>query len=49
MERARAQKAAVQPRNTDNLTPDQQAEVQAIEARRAQMREIAKTPPESPS
>ena len=33
--RAKAQKAAVQPRNTDNLSPEKQAEIAEIEARRA--------------
>jgi electron transport complex protein RnfC len=36
LERARAQQ--VQPENTTNLTPEQQAEIAAIEARRAQIR-----------
>ncbi len=36
LERARAQQ--VQPANTTNLTPEQQAEIAAIEARRAQIR-----------
>ena len=35
MERARAQRAAVQPRNTEQLTAEQQKEVAAVEARRA--------------
>jgi len=48
IERARAQKEGVQPKNIDNLTPDKQAEIREIEARRAQVREIAKTPPEEP-
>ncbi len=34
MERARAQRAAAQARNTEALTPAQQAEISAIEARR---------------
>ena len=42
LERARADKAQVQPENTVNLTPEQQAEVSAIEARRAEIREMAK-------
>ena len=42
LERARAQKEQVQPENTSNLTPEQQAEVAAIEARRAEIREMAK-------
>lgn len=39
LERARAQQT--QPANTTNLTPEQQAEIAAIEARRAQIREQA--------
>ncbi|MCL2636075.1 MAG: electron transport complex subunit RsxC, partial [Betaproteobacteria bacterium] len=35
MERAKAQREAVQPKNTDNLTPEQQRAAAAIEARRA--------------
>ncbi len=46
--RAQAHKAGVQPKNVDNLTPEKQAEIREIEARRAQVREIAKTPPEEP-
>lgn len=42
LERVRAQKAEVQPANTINLTPEQEAEVAAIEARRAEIREMAK-------
>ncbi len=42
MERVRAQKALIQPENTINLTPEQEAEVAAIEARRAEIREMAK-------
>jgi len=40
--RARAQKDQVHPENTSDLTPDQQAEVAAIEGRRAEIREMAK-------
>lgn len=40
--RAQAKKAAVAPKNTDNLTPEQQAEIAEIEARRAKIREMAK-------
>jgi H+/Na+-translocating ferredoxin:NAD+ oxidoreductase subunit C len=47
VERARQQKAAAQPRNTDNLTPEQRAEIAEIEARRAKIRKMAKTPEES--
>jgi electron transport complex protein RnfC len=42
LERARAQKELAHPENTVGLTPDQQAEVAAIEARRAEIREQAK-------
>jgi len=42
LERARAQKAAAQPDNIGNLTPEQLAEIDAVEARRAEIREIAK-------
>jgi electron transport complex protein RnfC len=42
MERAKAQKQEVHPENTADLTPEQQAEVAAIEARRAEIREMAK-------
>jgi electron transport complex protein RnfC len=48
IERARAQKEAVQPKNIDNLAPEKRAEIREIEARRAQVRELAKTPPEEP-
>ena len=43
MERARAQRAQVQPQNTETLTPEQQQEVASIEARRARLKEIAHT------
>jgi electron transport complex protein RnfC len=39
--RAKEQAAAAQPKNTDALTPEQQAEVAEIEARRAKIREMA--------
>jgi len=42
LERARAQKEHVQPENVGNLTPEQQAEVAAIEGRRAEIRDMAK-------
>ena len=42
LERAKAQKAQVQPENTGDLSPEQQAEIAAIEARRAEIREQAK-------
>ncbi len=48
VERARAQREGVQPKNTDDLAPEKQAEIREIEARRAKVREIAKTPPEEP-
>ncbi len=38
MERAKAQREAAQPKNTDNLTPDQQQAAAEIEARRAAAR-----------
>ena len=39
MERARAQREAVQPKNTDGLTIAQRKEIAAIEARRAVLQE----------
>lgn len=42
LERARAQKEQVHPENVSDLTPEQQAEVAAIEGRRAEIREMAK-------
>jgi len=42
LERAREQKEHAHPENTANLTPEQQAEIAAIEARRAEIREMAK-------
>ncbi|OIR19636.1 electron transport complex subunit RsxC [mine drainage metagenome] len=39
--RAKEQAAAAQPKNTDALTAEQQAEIDAIEARRAKIREMA--------
>ena len=44
IERAKAKKASVTPKNTDNLAPEIQAEIAEIESRRAEMREIARTP-----
>jgi len=41
IERARQQAALVKPKNTENLTPQQQAEIAEIEARRAHIREVA--------
>jgi electron transport complex protein RnfC len=43
-ERAKRQKDAVQPKNTQALTPEQQAEIAEIEQRRAKIRAMAKTP-----
>jgi len=42
IERARAQQEQAHPENTADLTPEQQAEIAAIEARRAEIREMAK-------
>jgi len=42
LERTRKQKELVHAENTGNLTPEQQAEVSAIEARRDEIREMAK-------
>ena len=44
MERARAQRAAVEPLNTAALTPQQQEQIAQIEARRARLRESASSP-----
>lgn len=41
--RAREQAAASQPKNTDHLTAQQQAEIAGIEARRAHIHELANT------
>lgn len=41
--RAREQAAAIKPKNTDSLTPQQQAEIAEIEARRTRLRELAKS------
>lgn len=41
IERAKEQAAVVRPKNIENLTPQQQAEINEIEARRAHIREIA--------
>ncbi len=42
--RAQAKKAEVAPKNTDNLSPDTQHEIEEIEARRAKIRELARQP-----
>jgi Na+-translocating ferredoxin:NAD+ oxidoreductase subunit C len=44
--RSQAKKAAVAPKNTDNLTPEKRAEIAEIEARRARIQAIAKQPVE---
>ena len=44
MERARAQRAAIEPLNTAALTPAQQEQIDQIEARRARLRESASSP-----
>lgn len=43
MERAKQHAAAVEPRNTSALTPQQQAEIDEIEKRRAHIRELARS------
>jgi len=43
IERARKQREAVSPKNTDNLPEAKRAEIAEIEARRAKIREMAKT------
>jgi H+/Na+-translocating ferredoxin:NAD+ oxidoreductase subunit C len=48
IERAKQQAAAVKPKNTESLTPEQQAEIAAIEARRAKIRELARPDIELP-
>jgi electron transport complex protein RnfC len=42
LERAKAQKEQAHPENVSDLTPEQQAEIAAIEERRAEIREMAK-------
>jgi electron transport complex protein RnfC len=41
IDHAKAQAAAIKPKNTEQLTPEQQAEIADIEARRARIRELA--------
>ena len=48
IEHAKQQAAAVKPKNTEQLTPQQQAEIADIEARRARIHELAKSEAESP-
>jgi electron transport complex protein RnfC len=43
IEQAKLQAAAVKPKNTEQLTPQQQAEITEIEARRAHIHELAST------
>jgi electron transport complex protein RnfC len=45
--RAQAKKAEAAPKNTDNLSPDTQREIEEIEARRSKIRELARKPLES--
>lgn len=47
LERAKQQKAAIEPKNTANLSPETQAEIDEIEARRQEQRlpELESTPP----
>ena len=45
--RAQAKKAEAAPKNVDNLSPETQHEIEAIEARRAKIRELARQPLES--
>jgi len=49
IERAREQAAAIKPKNTDSLTPQQQAEIAEIEARRARLRKLAQSEVEHPN
>ncbi|MGB0127510.1 MAG: electron transport complex subunit RsxC [Rhodocyclaceae bacterium] len=48
IERAKVQKAATAPKNTEHLSPEQRAEIAAIEARRNKFRETARTRDEAP-
>ncbi|MCR4298058.1 MAG: electron transport complex subunit RsxC [Gallionella sp.] len=43
IERAKAQAATVEPKNTDNPTPQQLAEIAGIEAQRERVRDLAKS------
>lgn len=45
--RAQAKKAQTPPKNVENLSAEQQHEIEAIEARRAKIRELARKPLES--
>jgi electron transport complex protein RnfC len=46
---AKEQAAAVKPKNTENLSPEQLAEIAEIETRRARIREMAKSDVEPPN
>jgi electron transport complex protein RnfC len=48
IEHAKEQAAAVKPKNTETLTPEQQADIAEIEARRARIRELASSHVEQP-
>jgi len=43
IDHAKQQAASVKPKNTENLTPQQQAEIAGIEAKRAHIRELARS------
>ncbi|MDD5612824.1 MAG: electron transport complex subunit RsxC, partial [Gallionella sp.] len=43
IDHAKQQAAAIKPKNTEQLTPEQQAEIAEIEARRAHIRELARS------
>ncbi|HXU94123.1 MAG TPA: electron transport complex subunit RsxC [Gallionella sp.] len=48
IDHAKEQAAAVKPKNVENLTPEQQAEIAEIEARRERIRELAQSNVETP-
>ncbi|KYC29151.1 putative 4Fe-4S ferredoxin-type protein fused with unknown protein [Sterolibacterium denitrificans] len=48
MARAQQQREQVQPQNTESLSEEQRAQIAEIEARRSQVREMAKTRPAPP-
>ncbi|NNM70151.1 MAG: electron transport complex subunit RsxC [Gallionella sp.] len=48
IEHAKQQAAAIKPKNTEQLTPQQMAEIADIEARRARIHELAKSEAEPP-
>ena len=48
IEHAKEQAAAIKPKNTENLSAEQLAEIAEIEARRARIRELAKSDVEPP-